>query len=507
MLISVLSFSALLVPVSAKPDSYNLDYADHVLWNYEIGDLSDIAVIDCPEAAGFSYGTVVQSSDGYIYFYGYAYEDESVDFHVTFKNIGTNTYTLDFSLGYYDTYNLGSVNPDTLTLDPGEVGTVTFTLDSTGCTYSESNDWYESYYYNDFDVDIDEYYADYLQFYINILPETQAKPDIWIFYTDLDAYVGPWGYSEWYLMNRRIELSEWFSPYNPRYTLDSGYTGPDSYWAEESPDAWADETMYLQQVYDVEEVSSIDYYFDSSEFEILPDGSIHVTDHYHIDTLGGTVDWAHEWWFSGNSWCVKFEDTFTNTGDGTAKFALEWYTYIYAEDYTQWIIPGRYDDWAYITNPDYIMKSELEPDKPVIYARDAGSPYSSFTPGAYGAIVFPELPEAIGLDWASHTPPDGTTYYADYYDTLYYWWTFTLGPGESYEWGEWYHVYTGSNPDAEEQLSDTIDSLLKPAPEAAPRAVGGEVFPVDKLALLAPYMAAILVVAATGAAVIKKRIY
>jgi len=49
--------------------------------------------------------------------------------------------------------------------------------------------------------------------------------------------------------------------------------------------------------------------------------------------------------------------------------------------------------------------------------------------------------------------------------------------------------------------------IIIASPPAPPKPVGGEVFSVDKLALLAPYIATILVVTATGAAIIKRRRY
>jgi hypothetical protein len=50
------------------------------------------------------------------------------------------------------------------------------------------------------------------------------------------------------------------------------------------------------------------------------------------------------------------------------------------------------------------------------------------------------------------------------------------------------------------------DLVLASNPEPpTPKPVGGEVFQVDKLALLTPYIAAILVIATAAVAIIKKR--
>jgi len=83
---------------------------------------------------------------------------------------------------------------------------------------------------------------------------------------------------------------------------------------------------------------------------------------------------------------------------------------------------------------------------------------------------------------------------------------FSLSLGDTVGFTTYYTdnaVWVGAWPGEEPDTYGDIIIASSPAPS---KPVGGEIFPVDKLALLAPYTAAVLVIA-TAAVVIRKRRY
>lgn len=485
----VLALVLALVAVVPLPVTPAQAQAGNLTWApmYIDGTADNILYIDCPEAVSFAW----EDDDG-TWFTANSYEGSSQEFNITFQNLDSASHDLDFSYDGDDDIAEEdvSMDPSSVTIPGGGTATVTFTLDLTDdATYPAvtSDDWYD-YYYVDIDIDYDDSYVTYLEFYDYVIPTSvPVLPNVELYDVDFDDQE-----YDVYTMRNYFEIDG----------MDNLEDIEDSYYGD---DFWDD--SYVEEFYD--EIGDSDspwWNWDSSEMNILGDGSVRIIDHATLTGDLSDVTWDKTWLFTHDDWWVKTTNTFTNTGTEAVSFSMSYYVDNYANSGTGIMVPGVYDDWTLTDDIDPFEIAKNDMTQPVIYECDLTGDYSETTPGAFGAIVFDPLPEynSVGVDPAASS---GTAIYFEDEDYHYFYYRFDLDVGESVTIDP-YYIFTGSCPDAEQYLMDAVGSILAPPPPPPPRAVGGTVYPINKASVLIPWLglAFVLILAVGGGALaLRKR--